>query len=128
MQFAYTILYVPDVRRAVEFYEQAFGLTRRFIAEEGYYAELDTGGTTLSFSSLEFARQNFPEGVRPHDPAQAPAAVEVAFTTADVPAAFQRAVAAGAQPLVEPNQKPWGQTVAYVRDPDGILIEICTPM
>lgn len=24
--------------------------------------------------------------------------------------------------------KPHGQTVAYVRDPDGFLIEICTPM
>ncbi len=30
--------------------------------------------------------------------------------------------------VVEPNTKPWGQVVAYVRDLDGFLIEICTPM
>jgi lactoylglutathione lyase len=22
---------------------------------------------------------------------------------------------------------PWGQTVGFVRDPDGVLVEICTP-
>jgi lactoylglutathione lyase len=23
---------------------------------------------------------------------------------------------------------PWGQTVSYVRCPDGTLVELCTPM
>lgn len=27
----------------------------------------------------------------------------------------------------QPTIKPWGQTVSYVRDLDGFLIEICTP-
>jgi hypothetical protein len=26
-----------------------------------------------------------------------------------------------------PEKKPWGQTVSYVRDDDGVLVEICTP-
>jgi lactoylglutathione lyase len=26
----------------------------------------------------------------------------------------------------DPKKKPWGQTVAYVRDLDGFLVEICT--
>lgn len=42
----------------------------------------------------------------------------------DVPAA----VAAGAVLLRDAETKPWGQVVAYVRDPDGILIELCTPV
>jgi hypothetical protein len=37
-------------------------------------------------------------------------------------------VAAGALPAAEPVRKPWGQTVAYVRDLDGFLVELCTPM
>ena len=37
MQLAYTILYVDDVRRSVAFYEQAFGLTSRFVHESGDY-------------------------------------------------------------------------------------------
>lgn len=31
MKFGYTILYVQDVAEAVQFYELAFGLERRFI-------------------------------------------------------------------------------------------------
>ena len=30
--------------------------------------------------------------------------------------------------LSEPATKPWGQTVAYLRDNSGFLVEICTPM
>lgn len=35
MKFAHTILYVPDVVRAIEFYERAFGFQRRFVHESG---------------------------------------------------------------------------------------------
>jgi len=28
----------------------------------------------------------------------------------------------------EPETKPWGQTVAYVRDRNGFLVELCSPM
>jgi hypothetical protein len=30
--------------------------------------------------------------------------------------------------MEEPKIKPWGQVVAYVRDLDGFLIEVCSPM
>lgn len=43
-------------------------------------------------------------------------------------AAVQRAVDAGATRLQAPAAKPWGQTVAYVRAPDGTPVEPCTPM
>ena len=39
-----------------------------------------------------------------------------------------KAVAAGATLLQEAQSKPWGQVVAYIRDLDGFLVEICTPM
>jgi lactoylglutathione lyase len=39
-----------------------------------------------------------------------------------------KAVAAGARELAPPKQKTWGQTVSYVRCPDGLLVEICTPV
>ena len=128
MRFGYTILYVRDVAAAVAFYEKAFGLKRRFVDESGQYAELETGPTALAFAALELARANLPNGVRPNDPAGPPAGVEIAFVTADVGAAFATAVSAGAVPLAEPKTKPWGQTVAYVRDLDGMLVEIGSEM
>ena len=48
--------------------------------------------------------------------------------TEDVATAWERALAAGATAVAEPGVKPWGQTVAYVRDPFGVLVEICTPV
>jgi lactoylglutathione lyase len=128
MKFAYTILYVPDVAEAIMFYETAFGFARGFVHESGDYAELQTGGTTLSFASLSLAQSNIPGGVTPSDVHQKPAAFELAFSTDDVAAAYERAIAAGALPAAAPCLKPWGQTVAYLRDLCGNLIEICTPI
>ena len=43
--------------------------------------------------------------------------IEVALVTDDVTAAVRSAVDAGARLIAEPHQKPWGQTVGYVRAP-----------
>ncbi|NEQ24006.1 MAG: VOC family protein [Microcoleus sp. SIO2G3] len=128
MKFSYTILYVKDVAQSVAFYEKAFGLKQRFIDESGRYAEMDTGGTALAFASNELAKFNLPQGFQPNNLSHLPAGFEVGFSTDDVVAAFSRAVEAGACAVVNPKVKPWGQTVAYVRDLDGILVELCSPM
>lgn len=39
-----------------------------------------------------------------------------------------KAVKAGAELIAKPTEKPWGQTVSYVRSIEGTLIEICSPM
>jgi len=128
MNFAYTLVYVENVTRAVEFYERAFGLQRRLISETGEYAEMETGATALGFVTADFARRSLPDGFQANDRSRPPAGIEIAFTTPDVPAAFARAVSAGAIPVTKPSQKPWGQHVAYVRDLDGVLVEIASPM
>lgn len=128
MKFGYTILYVEDVGRSVRFYEEAFGLERRFVHESGQYAEMETGGTALAFASNALGESNLPDGFRKNDPSEAPAGVEIALVTDDVSAAFEAAMVAGATKVVEPKTKPWGQDVAYVRDPDGVLIEIAGEM
>lgn len=126
MQLAYTILYVPDVRRAVAFYEQAFGLQRGFVDEEGGdFATLNTCSTALSFCSLALLEKL---GKTPGRPDPSKPCFEIAFTTDDVPAAVERAVAAGATLLQAPEVMPWGQTVAYVSDPEGFWVELCTAM
>ncbi len=127
MHFAYTIVYVADVRAAVGFYERAFGFAPRFVSEDGEYGELETGATTLSFASAGMAAANGTT-IELLDPDRPAPGIEIAFATDDVAAAWERALAAGAVAVVEPAAKPWGQTVAYVRDPFGVLVEICTLM
>ena len=133
MRFGYTILYVADVAASLEFYERALAQRRRFVHESGQYAELDTGDTALALAATELAASNLPGLYRPAEPSGARPegggrpAFEVCFVTRDVHGAFERAVDEGAEPISAPQTKPWGQDVAYVRDPDGHLVELASP-
>ncbi|MCB1884060.1 MAG: VOC family protein [Geminicoccaceae bacterium] len=127
MKLGYVVLYVPDVAEAVAFYESAFGLARRFVHESGDFAEMETGATALAFASEAIMEsQGFP--YRRTRPDADPPGVEVALVTDDVDGAYARATEAGAVPASPPVTKPWGQTVAYVRDPNGYLVEVCSPV
>lgn len=124
MKFGYTLLYVEDVEKTVLFYESAFGLKRRFLHEAGY-AEMETGDTTLGFVDQAVVESNGVEYTKT-DPTKPAPAVEIALVTDDVAAAYEKAVTEGSTALAPPKEKPWGQTVAYVRDLNGFLVELCT--
>lgn len=128
MKFGYTILYVDDVEGAIAFYEKAFGLKRRVIDPTGQYGELETGETLLAFVSVELAHENLPSGFRQNRLDELPSGFEIAFICDDVAKAYEVAVANGAKGFCPPEQKPWGQMVAYVRDPYGILVELASEM
>lgn len=128
MKLGYTILYVPDVAASLAFHEKAFGLARRFLHESGTYGELDTGATTLAFAAHELGDGNFAGGHVRADTSPQPLGMEIGLVTDDVPAAHRQALACGARELSPPTTKPWGQTVSYVRAPDGCLVELCTPI
>jgi lactoylglutathione lyase len=128
MKFAYTIVYVADVAASLDFFERAFGLARRFMVETGEYGELETGATTLSFARHATARGNLGHDYVDAKTSVRPLGIEVGLVTDDVPLACERALQAGAVLLKAPATKPWGQTVAYVRCPDGTLVELCTAM
>ena len=57
-----------------------------------------------------------------------PLGVEIALVTQDVEKACAKAVHAGATSIKAQVAKPWGQIIAYVRCPDGTLVEICSPV
>jgi uncharacterized glyoxalase superfamily protein PhnB len=128
IKFAYTILYVSDVEKSVAFYEKAFQFSLKFISPDSTYAELITGETTLSFAHKELASSNLPEGFQESSLSTKPFAIEIGFTTENVENLLEQAIQAGGILVAAPKQKPWGQTVAYVRDLEGFLIELCTPM
>jgi lactoylglutathione lyase len=128
MKLGYTIVYVPDVAASLDFFSRAFGLRQRFLHESGTYGELDTGETTLAFAAHALGDASFPGGhVRAHE-SKAPLGMEIALVTDDVHAAHANALAQGAAELAPAKNMPWGQTVSYVRAPDGTLIELCTPV
>lgn len=128
MEYGYTIIYVSSVEKTLEFYKKAFGFDIKFIHESKAYGELETGETTLAFASHEMGDMNLGGKYSKADINEMPFGIELAFVAEDVPAAFEKAVAAGAAPLKEPEEKPWGQVVGYVRAVDGSMIELCSPL
>jgi lactoylglutathione lyase len=126
MKFGYTVIFVDDVRGAVEFYEQAFGLERGVVTQA--FATLRTGDTLLAFGWTENERKELGDAVafrenRRNDDA---AGAQVSLIADDVDEAFQRAVSAGATPVISPTRMPWGQTVSRVRDLNGFLVSLVT--
>jgi len=125
LKFRYTILYVNDVSDTLKFYKTAFGIETSMLHESGDYGELDTGGTKLSFSSLELMKElgKKPAKANPNTPS-----FEIAFETNDVGAALAKALSAGALLVQDAEEMPWGQTTSYVTDNNGFLVELCTPI
>ncbi|HEX6462204.1 MAG TPA: VOC family protein [Candidatus Saccharimonadales bacterium] len=128
MKLGYAIVYVNDVAATLAFYERAFGLKQKSIDDNSEYGELDTGATRLGFSQAEFADSL--TGVKHYrnTATNNPGGFELALITPDVAKAVQTAKDAGAVVIAEPQEKPWGQTVAYLRDINGVLIELATPL
>lgn len=125
MKFKYTIMYVPDVAKTLAFYEQAFGLEQAFLHESGDYGELSTGDTKLAFSSLALMTSL---GKHPSSGNPASPNFEIAFETDDVAGNLAKALEAGAELVEDVSEMPWGQTISYVRDLNGYLVEICSPV
>jgi uncharacterized glyoxalase superfamily protein PhnB len=128
IQYAYTILYVKDVVQTIEFYNKAFGFKEKFTTPEKDYGEIISGATTIAFANLELAKSNFKESFSVSNLEQKAFGIELAFTTADVKKMLDKAIANGAVQLADVQTKPWGQEVGYIRDLNGFIIEICTPM
>lgn len=127
MKLGYTILYCKGVLATVDHYERAFGLKRSFVHESNLYAEMATGETTLAFASHDMAESSN-IAIQPNDPKQVPGGFEIVFVGDDIPTAYEHALANGATAVKPPETMPWGQVVAYVRDMDGCLVELATPM
>ncbi|MEL6968690.1 MAG: VOC family protein [Bacteroidota bacterium] len=128
LQYAYTILYVPDVPETIAFYQKAFGFEQKFLTPERDYGEIISGPTTIAFASIELGEANFKKGFTKSRLGEQPFGIELAFTTLEVAQVVERAVKNGAVLLEEVVTKPWGQKVGYLRDINGFIIEICTPI
>ena len=85
-----------------------------------------TGDTILGLAERDFVAGHFTGELPP--PGQGASEIAVVFAREEVRPAYERALAAGAQAVVEPREESWKQLVSYVRDPDGHLLEICSPV
>jgi len=116
----YLILIVEDLDRALGFYVDVLGL--RLGHRSGEYAQLDTGTTRLALYTRSAMAKTLGMALAP--PVSNAPGFEVGFKVSDVDAAFTELIARGARPVMPPTDRFWGQRTAYLRDPDGHLIEL----
>jgi lactoylglutathione lyase len=116
----YVILIVEDLDRSLKFYTETLGLALGH--RSGDYAQLNTGTTRLSLYTRRAMENTLGQSLQTAA-ANAPA-FEIGFKVDDVDSAFRELLAAGATLAVKPTDRFWGQRTAYVRDPDGHLIEL----
>lgn len=127
MKFGYTLFYVDDVEKTMNFYEKAFGFKKGFFHESKQYGEMVTGETKLGFVHHDTAMSHG-FSYEKMNLEKKPLAFEIGLVAENVESAFEIAVKNGAKPLQKPETKPWGQIVSYVQDCNGYLVEICSQM
>ena len=121
---AFPVLYVADVRRAVEFYTLlGYEPTYQFPLEgDPHYVGLDRGESSLGLSDA-----NWPEAQLGITVGTAPR-FELFVYVDDVEAEVERFRAAGHPVLQEPASMPWGERQAYLSDPEGNPVALATPI
>ena len=120
----YTVLIVEDLERAVAFYTGVLGIALSH--RSGGYAQLVTGPTRLALYTREHMAATLDQPIE-RPPRNAPG-FEIGFLVANVDEAWDAITEAGAEPVKAPTDRFWGQRTAYVRDPDGHLIELVQPI
>src|ERR1700732_5286905 len=96
MPFGYVILYVDDVEATLNFYERAFGLTRRMLDDEKNYGELERGDTRLAFAANQLVPNLFPLKFAECGANRAAPPFESGMVAENVESSYGQALASGA--------------------------------
>ena len=119
LDLALVILAVEQLPRSVAFYRELLGWTQP--VETPVYCELECpNGMRLGL----YDRRNFGNNIgQVPEPIAGPVATtELYFYAEDLDAMVARACGAGATVLSPASDRPWGDRVAYVADPDGFVV------
>jgi catechol 2,3-dioxygenase-like lactoylglutathione lyase family enzyme len=125
VQLASVRVITDDLPRLVRFYEVVTGATAQYLTDD--FAELVTPSATFALSHPR--RVAFISKDAPRPAANNSAIVE--FLVDDAEALFARLQAEYGDDLEvvqAPAMMPWGNLSVLVRDPDGALINLYTPM
>jgi uncharacterized glyoxalase superfamily protein PhnB len=104
-------LQVDDVSAAVALLSKAYGWT--VTVDEPGFGELLAGDLRIMLSVDAMVPWGGTDGVILHEYVD------------DVPAAVERAVAAGAELVLGPVTTDWGTEAAYLRGPGNLLVDVC---
>src|SRR5580704_2607318 len=122
MDFVSVRIITDDVARLAGFYERATGVPAAWANEN--FAELTTSSATLAIASTRTVPLFAPGAARPADNNT----VIIEFLVDDVDGVHQNLAGFVEDFVNEPTTMPWGNRSLLFRDPDGNLINFCTPI
>ncbi|MCW4054309.1 MAG: VOC family protein [Candidatus Bathyarchaeota archaeon] len=122
MQFIYTGIRVKDLKRSIRFYTETMEM------KEIRRGKMEAGGIWVELKSKESKHplelNYYPPKSRFYEKYVSGSELDhLAFSCDDVRICYKKALAGGAISAVE----PWDEgssTIAFVRDPDGVWIEL----
>jgi len=122
MKFKYTGIRVTDLKRSIQFYVKTMGMK---VTGRG---KMRAGGTFVTLKnegSPQILELNYyPPGKRYYEEYMEGSELDhLAFACEDVRKSYMKVLAGGATSAVEPWDEG-GYTLAFVKDPDGIWIEL----
>jgi lactoylglutathione lyase len=116
VRLSYAIVFVSDMKRAVEFYRDVLGLPLRF--ESSHWTELATEGATLALHKSEAP------GSEKDDPHKMPAGrCRPGLNVPDLDE-FHRLMVEKNVPCVQEPKEVFGSRIAQYLDPDGLAISV----
>jgi len=122
MSFVSVRLITADVHRLADFYERLLGTPAARTGD--VFAELPTAVGTLAIGSLATVAMLGEGVVRPGENRSA----IVEFLVDDVDARYAEVADFLADVVAPPTTMPWGNRSLLVRDPDGNLVNLFTPV
>ncbi|UXA05768.1 VOC family protein [Mycobacterium sp. SMC-2] len=122
MEFVSTRIITADVNRLVDFYETVTQVPAVWGNE--LFAEIPTPVGTLAIGSDKTVPLF---GAGSAEPAANRSAI-VEFMVDDVDAEYERLYERVAEVVTTPTTMPWGNRALLLRDPDGNLVNLFTPI
>lgn len=124
MNLISTRIITAKVETLISFYEQLTGLTATRYTPD--FAELKTPGATLAIGSTRTLQFFGGDGIA--QPAQNRSMI-IEFRVDDVQRRFEQLADTLKSTIVqEPTIMPWGNQSLLLRDPDGNLVNLFTPV
>lgn len=110
-------LLVEDFNKSLAFYKNTLGL--EVSSMDGKFADFKLEGTSLALFEKEAASSMFPK-----EHMGKGGGVILAFQVGDVEKTCEELRSKGIEIFEGPKKTPWGQTVAYFKDPDENIWEV----
>lgn len=119
----YPVLMVADVTQTSTFFKAHFGF--RALFEADWYAHLQSlHDESVNLAILNASHETIPESAR----GRPASGVLLNFEVPDVDAVHDALVAQGLPIVLSLRDEPFGQRHFITRDPNGVLIDIITPI